>query len=65
VVPLATRSPSASGRGFDSEKVATWASLFQDGSEYKKMGDSEWGSYSCSKLLKDMEALENDEDEDV
>jgi hypothetical protein len=46
-----------------SRKVASWAALFQD-SDCCRVGSSELGHYSCTKLLKEMEVLESDVEEE-
>jgi hypothetical protein len=46
------------------KKVATWASLFQDEDEKLALEGSELGQYSCTKLLKEMEVLEAEDDEE-
>jgi hypothetical protein len=52
------------GCSASSKKVASWASLFQDDDSVKRLEFSEIGSYSCSKFLRDMKAMEAEEDED-
>jgi hypothetical protein len=57
--PNGTRSSSS------SRKVATWASLFQEDDEVKRMEGSGIGEYSCLRLLKEMEALEQEEEDEL
>jgi hypothetical protein len=45
--------------------VATWVSLFQTEEENLGLMSSEVGQYSCVKLLREMEALESDADEEI
>jgi hypothetical protein len=44
--------------------VVAWAKLFQDDDSVKRLEFSEIGSYSCSKVLREMEAMEAEEEED-
>jgi hypothetical protein len=41
-----------------------WVSLFQDSEEVVRMEDSEFSQYSCSWLLREMEAAEIESDEE-
>jgi hypothetical protein len=54
-----------SGDGGPSRKVATWASLFQDEEGCRRLDKSEIEDYSCIRLLREMEVLEHEEDEDM
>jgi hypothetical protein len=45
-------------------KVATWASLFQVEDENMTLEWSELGQYSCTKLLSEMEALQDKDEEE-
>jgi hypothetical protein len=47
-----------------SRKVVDWASLFQNGKECSVLRGSEIGQYSCSKLLKELEAADSESDEE-
>jgi hypothetical protein len=46
-------------------KVASWASLFQDRDNSMLAGNSEIGQYSCTRLLREMEMVESDFDEEI
>jgi hypothetical protein len=48
-----------------SRNVSTWASLFQEDDEVKRMEGSGIGEYSCLRLLKEMEALEQEEEDEL
>jgi hypothetical protein len=52
-----------SGAGGSSKRVATWARLLQDEENMGQIENSEIRDYSCIKLLRDMEALEQEEEE--
>jgi hypothetical protein len=45
--------------------VASWASLFQNEVEGAGTCATEIGQYSCMKLLKEMEAIESDADDEI
>jgi hypothetical protein len=53
------------GRTSGGKKVATWASLFQTDEENFGLENSEMGQYSCTRLLKEIEALDSDIDEEI
>jgi hypothetical protein len=55
----------SSGRHSNSKKVSTWVSLFQTNEENVGSENSELGQYSCTRLLKEMEALESDGDDEI
>jgi hypothetical protein len=48
-----------------SKKVATWASLFQTEEENLSLRSSEIGQYSCTKLLRKMENLESETEDEI
>jgi hypothetical protein len=58
------QEPRVNMLGGSRRKVASWAGLFQDDEEARKMGRSEIAEYSCIRLLREMEALEQEEEED-
>jgi hypothetical protein len=45
--------------------VATWASLFQTEEENLSLRSSEIGQYSCTKLLREMENLESETEDEI
>jgi hypothetical protein len=47
-----------------SKKLMDWVSLFQDSEDTMKMENSELAQYSCSRLLRDMEAAEVESEEE-
>jgi hypothetical protein len=51
-----------SGHGGSSKTVATWARLFQDDENMGWIENSGIGDYSYIKLLRVMEALENEDE---
>jgi hypothetical protein len=55
----------SAGRGSSSRKVSAWASMFQIEEENVGLDNSELGQYSCTKLLKEMEALDSDGDDEI
>jgi hypothetical protein len=72
----ADQGKASSGQGFrgtsgsaskssSSRKVVMQASLFQSEEENVGLDNSELGHYSCTKLLKEMEALESAVDEEI
>jgi hypothetical protein len=54
-----------SGKSGSGRKVASWASLFQSDEADMLLEASELGHYSCTKLLREMEAIESDGDDDM
>jgi hypothetical protein len=51
-----------SGNGGHSKRVTTWARLFQDENSMTQIENSGIGEYSCTRLLKEMEALEQEDE---
>jgi hypothetical protein len=47
-----------------SRKLMNWVSLFQDREDTMRMENSELAQYSCSRLLRGMEAAEVESDEE-
>jgi hypothetical protein len=58
------KGPGQKGGGSNGRKVASWAGLFQDEVDSKMLEESEIEQYSCTKLLREMEALEVEDDDD-
>jgi hypothetical protein len=56
---------SSSNRKSGNGKVASWVSLFQNEEESLGSYASELGQYSCVKLLREMEALESEADDEI
>jgi hypothetical protein len=56
---------NSSNKDSSTKKVAYWASLFQNDEEHSKTCASELGQYSCVKLLREMEAIESDADDEI
>jgi hypothetical protein len=45
-----------------SRRVSDWVNLFQSSEKCPSLDNAEIGQYSCSKLLKELEAAESDSD---
>jgi hypothetical protein len=58
-------SSGPSNKSGSGKRTATWTSLFQTEEEIFGLENLEMGHYSCTRLLKEMEALESDADEEV
>jgi hypothetical protein len=59
------QSSNHNGECEPSKKVATWASLFQDEEGCRRIEKLEIGDYSCIRLLREMEAPEHEDEEEV
>jgi hypothetical protein len=49
----------------DSRQVATWANLFQNNVERFDLGSCEIGQYSCTKLLREMEVVDSEAEDET
>jgi hypothetical protein len=49
----------------DNRQVATWAKFFQNNDEQVDLGSCEIGQYSCSKLLREIEAVDSEANEEA
>jgi hypothetical protein len=49
----------------DSQQVATWANLFQNNVEQFDLGSCEIGQYSCTKLLREMEVVDSEAEDET
>jgi hypothetical protein len=49
----------------DSRQVATWAKLVQNNDEQFELGSCEIGQYSCTKLLREMEAVDSEANDEA
>jgi hypothetical protein len=58
-------SLGSSSRPSSNRKVATWASLFQTEDENFGLERSKMGQYSCSRLLREMEAVESEAEDEI
>jgi hypothetical protein len=58
-------SLGSSSRPSSNRKVATWASLFQTKDENFGLERSKMGQYSCSRLLREMEAVESEAEDEI
>jgi hypothetical protein len=59
------KPPGSFSTPAETRKVADWANLFQDSEEQGSLRDCVVGEYSCTKLLKEMEVVASDSDEEI